>query len=115
MASACPQVSGSFFPPNRRDCQDAVSRAILRLRSNGGWTRDKLASELGCSPDTIDNATNEKGMMSFEFIAMLAFKFSDEFSLIESLWNCRATAPLTVSERLARIESDTAAIRREVA
>ncbi len=114
MASKAAASIPTFFPPSEEDCLKSISLAIIRLRSNG-WSRGDLARELGCSKDTIDNATNEKTMLSFNSIALLAFKFPDEFRLVETLWSARACAPLTVADRLERIAADTAAIQREVA
>jgi hypothetical protein len=87
---------------------------LLRIRSHG-WSRDALGGLIGCSADTIDNASNEKTMLSFDCIAALGFNFPEEFALVESLWNCRASTPPTTAERLERIEREASAIRKELA
>jgi hypothetical protein len=89
-----------FSAPSRQDCLTAVSRALLRIRSNG-WTRDALGKALDCSADTIDNATNETSMLCFSSIARLAFHFPDEFALIEGTWSCCAAPAPTPLERIA--------------
>jgi hypothetical protein len=114
MASRAAERIPTLFPPDRKDCQKAIALAILRLRSNG-WSREALGVELGVSADTIDNASNERGLLSFDSVALLAFKFPDEFRLVEAIWSARALAPLTLAERLDRVDGDLAAIRREVA
>jgi len=114
MTSRCPKVSGLFPPPDRTDCLKAISRALLRIRSEG-YSLDALGTALGCNGDTVANASNEKTMLSFESIALLGFHFPEQFNLIAGLWNCHASAPLTIADRLERIEREAAAIRREVA
>ena len=114
MASIPPKISGLFPPPDRTDCAKAVARALLRIRSEG-WSLEKLGKLLDCSGDTIANASNEKGLLSLDSVALLGYYFPEEFSLIESLWTCAPTKPLTVAERLDVIEMHQAAIRREVA
>lgn len=114
MASNAPKVSGLFPPPERNDCQHAIARTVLRIRSQG-WSREALGKLLGCCADTIDNASNEKGLLGFDIVAALLFHFPEEAAPIAALWNNHAVAPLTVSERLARIGSDLRAVEREVA
>ena len=107
-------VLGLFNAPGRQDCLAAVARALLRIRSNG-WSREALGKVLECSPDTIDNATNEKGMLCFVSIARMAFHFPDEFALIQAAWTCCDTARPTPAERLDRIEREFDALRKEIA
>jgi len=103
-----------MFEPSRQDCQDAISRTILSLLASG-LSRDKLAKLIGCSTDTIDNARDGHGLLSFEFVAMLLCRFPDETGRIVGLWSVPCTRVLTVAERLDLIEMHHAAIRREVA
>ncbi len=113
MPHRTPKVSGLFPPPDRTDCLKGISRALLRIRSEG-YSLESLGTMLGCTADTISNASNEKTMLSFESFALLGFYFPDHFALIAGVWNCHCSAPLTVADWLERIEADTAAIRREV-
>jgi hypothetical protein len=114
MASNPPNVSGLFPPPERNDCQKAIGRALLRIRSMG-WSRESLGRLIGVCADTIDNATNEKGMMGFETVAALLFHFPDETAPVLALWINHATAPLTVADRIARMSADLRTIEREIA
>lgn len=105
-------VIGLFPPPSRDVALHAISRALLRIRCNG-WTCEALGGKIGVSKDTIENASNEKSMLSFESIALLAYHFPEEFTFIEALWNCRPTEQPTVADRLERIERELDAIRKE--
>ena len=113
MASHAPKVSGLLPPPCQNDCRKAISLALLAIRAQG-WGLVDLGKELGCSDETISNASNEKTTLSFESIALLAHKFPDQFAKIESLWNLGAAAPVTALDRLDRIERDTTALRKEL-
>ena len=114
MPEVVAQIPGLLSAPGRQDCLTAVSRALLRIRSNG-WSREALGKVLECSPDTIDRACAEEGMICFASIARMAFHFPDEFKLIEATWSCRATAPPTPLERLERIEREADALRKVLA
>lgn len=109
-----PNVFGLFPPPNRETALHAISRVLLRIRSNG-WTCEALGRQIGVSADTIENASNEKSMLHFESVALLGFHFPEEFALIEALWNCRPVEQPTVSDRLQRIEREIDAIRKDAA
>ena len=112
MASNAAKVFSLIPDPDRNDCLRAVSMAILRIRSQG-WSRDALATKIGCSADTIDNASNEKTMLQFDSIVLLARNFPDEFKLVSGLWDDEANKPLTRAERADRIAKDTAILLRE--
>lgn len=97
-------------PPSLEDCENVISRALLRLRSNG-INRETLAKKLNCSPSTIDNATNCRTQLQFESVALLAYHFPEVLPLIEGLWSLRVVATPTVDDRIERIERELAAIR----
>jgi hypothetical protein len=103
-----------FSPPTLADCENAISRALLRIRSNG-LCMTQIAKALNCSAGTIENASNAKSLLNFESVALLAFHFPEEFALIEGLWTFRAAVALTPIDRIARIEGDISAIRKEFA
>ena len=105
-----PNVLSLFPPPSLEDCENAISRALLRLRADG-IHRDVLARKLNCSPSTIDNASNCRTQLCFESIALMAYHFPDVLPLIEGLWSLRAIAKPTVDDRIDRIERELAAIR----
>lgn len=101
-------------PPSLEDCENAISRALLRVRSNG-VSRDVLADKLNCSPSTIDNASNCRSQLNFESVARLVYHFPEVLPLIEGLWSLRAIAAPTVDDRIERIERELAAIREQAA
>lgn len=107
-------VLGLFPPPSLSDCENAIARALLRIRSNGVCI-DALADKLGCSAGTIENASNGKTLLRFDSVARLAYHYPAEFSLIEMIWNGRPVEPVTTADRLERIERDLDAIRKEIA
>lgn len=108
------EVLGIFTPPTLEECENAISRAILRIRSTG-VTRDQLAKKLDCSPSTIDAASNGRSLLGFDHIALLAHHYPEEFSLIEALWSFRSAKAPTVEDRIEHIERELDAIRRELA
>lgn len=107
-----PQVSGIFPPPTRSDALRAIAKALLRIRSNG-WSAEALADALECSSDTIQRASNEKTLIGFDSLALLAYKFPEEWALIEPLWTCRVAEAPSVQDRIERIERELDAIRKE--
>lgn len=104
-------VLGLFRPPTQEDCEEAISRAILRIRSTG-VTREELANVLDCSPNTIDNASNCKSMLGFKHIALLMLNYPDVRTMIEPLWTLSNRHEPTIDERIERIERDLQAIRK---
>lgn len=106
-------VLGIFQPPSREDSLRAISRALLRIRSKG-WTLAALGKELDCHADTIKAASDEESLLNFDCVARLAFKFPEEFEMIEALWTCSAPAVPTAADRLERISNEVDAIRREL-
>lgn len=105
-------VLSLFAAPGREECLASISRALLRIRASG-VTCAQLGRVLACCPDTIEGASNEKSLLSFDSVALLAFHFPDEWALVESLWTCRAVETPSIADRLDRVERDLAAIRRE--
>lgn len=101
-------------PPSLEDCENAISRALLRVRSNG-VSRDVLANKLNCSPSTIDNASNCRSQLQFDSVARLIYHFPEVLPLIEGLWSLRAIAKPTLDDRIDRIERELAAIREQAA
>jgi hypothetical protein len=104
-------VLGLFRPPTQEDCEEAISCALLRVRSTG-VTREELANALDCSPNTIDNASNCKSMLGFKHIALLMLNYPDVRSMIEPLWTLSTKHEPTIDERIERIERDLNAIRK---
>ena len=102
----------ALLAPAKANCLTAVSRALLRIRASG-VTCAQLGKVLECCPDTIEGASNEKSMLGFDHIALLAFHFPDEWALVESLWTCRAVETPSIADRLDRVEREISAIRRE--
>ena len=101
-------------PPSLEDCENCISRALLRLRYNG-VPRETLAKKLNCSLSTIDNASNCRTQLHFESVALLVYHFPEVLPLIEGLWSLRTIAAPTVNDRIERIERELAAIRQQAA
>lgn len=108
------QVFGFLAAPDRQLSLRAVSLALLKVRSLPEMTCEKLAKTLECSADTIRNASNEETLLGFDHIGRLLYFFPDETAPIRDLWE-RAGDQLTITDRIARIERDLAAIRKEAA
>jgi lambda repressor-like predicted transcriptional regulator len=109
-----PTVFPHFPPATRDDALKAIARALLRIRSKG-WSCAALGKELDCSADTIENASNERSLLSFENLLPLATKFPDEWKMVEALWTLRPPEQPSLPDRLERIERELDAIRREAA
>jgi len=105
-----PNVLSLIPPPSLADCENAISRALLRLRSNG-IHRDELARKLNCSASTIDNASNCRTQLHFESLALMAYHYPEVWPLIEGLWSLRPIAVPTIEDRIERIERELDAIR----
>jgi hypothetical protein len=107
-------VLGFLAAPDRDISLRAISLALLKVRSIPEMTCEKLGEALGCSADTIRNASNEESMLSFDGVARLIYFFPDEAAPVRQLWERGAEAP-TANERIERIERDLEAIRKELA
>ncbi len=107
-------VLGFLAVPDREDSLRAISLALLKVRALDGMTCPKLGKLLDCCPDTIAKASNEESLLSFDSVARLCYLFPDESKPVRDLWERAEDAP-TVAERLARIERELDAIRRESA
>ena len=70
-----PRVPCLFPPPCRENALNAISRAILRIRSKG-VSRGELAKLLGASVDVIDSASNEESLLNFTAIARIGLSAS---------------------------------------
>lgn len=110
-----PNVLGIFQEPNRESSLEAISRALLRIHANHNLTWKKLAKKLDVHADTLAGAVKGHNLLSFDSVARLGFYFPDEFELIETLWLSSVSPVPTIDDRLDAIESEVAAIRREVA
>lgn len=100
-----------FKAADRESALRAVSRALLKVRALDDMTCEKLSKLLDCSADTVRNASNEDAMLCFVAIARLVKMFPDESAPIVALWSDdREPTPV---ERMARIERELAALKRE--
>jgi hypothetical protein len=112
MRDSSPHVPGLFPAPCRDITLNAISRAILRIRSNGVKAKD-LAKKLDVSTDILTSAAAEESMLNFTAIARMAFFYPDEWaSLVEPLWTCIPPEPVTLADRLDRIDREVVAMRR---
>lgn len=110
-----PNVLGIFAAPGRDDCLKAISRSLLRIRSEQGLTCAQIGKALGVSADTIENATNEKSLLGFEALALLGFYFPDEFRVVEELWTMSAAPEPSPADRIDRMERELEALWKLVA
>ena len=105
------EIPASLLAPDTEDCLRAVSLAVLKVRADRNFSREKLAKAIGCGKDAIDTASNEQNMLSFASIALLCHHFPDEAAPILELLG-RAPESPTTADRVARIERELAAIKR---
>jgi hypothetical protein len=102
-----------FGRPRSKDCLAAISKAVLRARSNHDLTNEQLANGLGCSTGTIKNALSESSMMRTDTLLRFGYFFPEEFAPIQALMSGAVPEAPTVADRLERIETHLDAIRRE--
>lgn len=121
MASA-PQFCGLLPPPERIDALNAVAKTIGLIRRRYTLTAKDIARSLtqpngeSPDPDTIGRAERCENLLSFDLITQLAFLYGDCANPIRALLDPAPTAePTTLEDRLARIEREAAAIRKEIA
>lgn len=106
-------VLSLFSLPTEKDCARVVSIALLQVRATGRKP-DEIAKQIGCHPKTVENASNERTMLSFPLIALLMARYPEVIPIISSLWSDAAAATPSADERFDRIERHLAAIRQEL-
>ena len=109
------EIPRNLFRPDRETCLSAISRALLKIRSDYGITAKELARVAECSPDAIYAATNEGNLLSLDSVVLLCDAFPDECAPIRALFDGGLTPAPSVDERIERIERELNALRREVA
>lgn len=109
------EIPANLFRPDRETCQSAISRALLKIRSDYEMTAKELARIVGCSPDAIYSATNEENLLSLDSVALLCDAFPDECAPIRALFAGGIAPVPTPAERLERVERELTALRREIA
>jgi hypothetical protein len=107
-------VLGFLGAPDRGITLRAVSLALLKVRALDGMTCEKLGKTLECSVDTVRTASNEESLLSADSLFRLLYFFPDECAPIREAFE-HPTEPLTTADRVARIEHELDAIRREIA
>jgi hypothetical protein len=100
-----------LFAPDRESSLRAVARALLKVRALDSMTIPKVAEALGCSVDTIKDASNEQTLLTFDKVARLVFLFPVEAAPVVALMN-HAPMALTAEEHSAAIERHTDALLR---
>lgn len=107
-------VLALFGPAEREDCLYALSKAVLRIQANG-TPFTEIARKINASTDTVEAAAHGHSLLTFDKVARLAHHFPAEFAIVAPLFSPAPTGPLTVADRLERIERELDAIRREAA
>lgn len=105
-----PEVLPLFIEPEREDSLRQISLALLSIRADG-VTCKEIARKIGCHYDTVEAASNEHSLLSFDSIAKLCFHYPKARPFIVGLWGMGASAEPTETERFERIERELAALR----
>lgn len=105
------EIPASLLAPDTEDCIRAVSLAVLKVRTERNFSREKLAKAIGCGKDAIGTASNEESMLSFDSIALLCNHFPDECAPIFEILGRVPQAP-SPADRIARIERELDALKR---
>jgi len=116
-----PHVSDLIGPPERIDALAAIARTIGLVRRRRALNAQEIANSLkdedGKPPtnDTILRAEKRESLLSFHFIAQLAYLYADCADPIRQLLAPAPTAEATtLEERLKRAEEEILAVRREL-
>lgn len=99
-----------------RDYRAAVAQMVRELKAECGYSNERLAEVAGCSEGTIFNAENENGNLDPVILLNIALPHGGERRLkrILALINGNPERPITMGDRLDRIEREAAAIRKEL-
>jgi hypothetical protein len=120
--ATAPHFCGLLPPPNRNDVVTAVQLTIGCIRRRWGHSAKDIARGLrqpnGESPDpeTISRAERGETLPSFDLLAQIAFLYGDCADPLRRIMEPAPTGePTTIEDRLALIEREAAAIRKEMA
>ena len=108
------EIPASLLAPDKEDCLRVISKAVLQIRNERNFSREKLGKAIGCGKDAIGTATNEESLLSFDSIALLCHYFPDEAAPILRLLGCAHEDP-TPTDRIKRIERELEALKRSAA
>lgn len=108
-----PNVPDLFGPPSQKSFRMAVADALRAIKREHGLTLVELADRLGCCDQTIRNALDEDGCLSAVTMLRIGYEFEGALEPVFALSRRAAVAPLTVADRVERIERELAAIVRE--
>ena len=115
MASA-PNVLGLFGPPIQKSYRAAVAACVRQIKARHSLNNVSLADALGCSDQTIANAENEETDLSGVTLMRMAWTYGEEaIAPVRQLYLCGIVEPVTLTDRLDRIEQEAALIRKELA
>lgn len=107
-------VLGIIGAPSREDSLAAISKCLLRIRSEHGLTNIQIGKVLECHADCVANAIAEKNLLSLDTVARLGYFFPEEFKVIEQLWTYSAAPLRTVPERIDSLHRELDRIKREL-
>ena len=113
--ASLPNVLPIFPEPDGNISLTVISDAIRKTKYIEGLTNAELGFELRCDASTIENAEAKRNLLKFDTVARLLRKYPQHCAGIRQLWELEPIEQPSVSDRLERIERETAAIRREVA
>jgi hypothetical protein len=116
-----PQICGLLPPPNRNDVVTAVQLTIGCIRRRWGHTAKDIARSLTQpngeppDPETISRAERGETLPSFDLLAQIACIYGDCADPLRRVMEPAPTGePTTLEDRVARIEREAAAIRKEL-
>lgn len=104
-----------FGFPRQKSYRLAVADALRKVKRAEGLTLAELAERLGCSNQTIRNAMDEDGTDCLNPVTMLrlGYEFGEEvIAPIFALARKATAEPITMKDRIDRMERELAAIRR---
>lgn len=107
-----------FGRPSGGSYRAAVAQIIRDVKARHKLSNERLAEAIGCSEQTIANAENERAENNLNPVTLLniAYVFGeDAIEPVRQLYLCKPTEQPTIADRLARIEAETALIRKELA
>jgi hypothetical protein len=113
-----PSVPCLFGAPRQKSYRLAVADALREVKRENGLTLVELSEKLGCSDQTLRNAMDEDGTDCLNPVTMLRLGYEFGEAVLEpvfALARRASVAPVTVDDRIERIERELDAIRKATA
>ncbi len=107
-----------FGRPSGNSYRLAITQIVRDVKARHKLSNARLAEILGCAEQTIANADSDYPENDLKAVTLLniAYAFGeDAIAPVRNLYLCAPSEQPTITDRLDRIERETAIIRKEMA